>query len=267
MASLIYIALKAGATFEQVGAAIGVIFGHLYANAMNFLIVPLQRSFAMFANFLGNVFNDPVAAVQILFLDMALNILGKIQAVAHGIEDLINKIPGLNVNLTSGIDNLYNWVKGASQNVKDASGWQEYVKAWDYVDYSEAWGAGAALGGKIGAALEDFNLEEFLGGLGGSFPGGGGGELLERVAGIGDSVKGIEKSVSMSEEDIKSLVDVAERRYVNNVNLTAQTPVITINGANTGNTAADRKSLADAIQRILMEQMAAGSVRSTARAW
>lgn len=35
----------------------------------------------------------------------------------------------------------------------------------------------------------------------------------------------------MSDEDIKSLVDVAERRYVNNVNLTAQTPVITVNGA------------------------------------
>ena len=44
-------------------------------------------------------------------------------------------------------------------------------------------------------------------------------------------MKGIEKSVNMSEEDIKALVDVAERRYVNNINLTAQTPVITINGA------------------------------------
>ena len=80
-------------------------------------------------------------------------------------------------------------------------------------------------------------------------------------------MKGIEKAVNMSEEDLKSLVDVAERRYVNQVNLTAQTPVITINGANTGRTAADRQNLADAIRDILVEQVAAGAVRSTAGAY
>ncbi len=53
-------------------------------------------------------------------------------------------------------------------------------------------------------------------------------------------------------------MDVAERRYVNNVNLTAQTPVITINGANTGRTAADRQNLANAIRDILIEQVSAG---------
>ena len=90
-------------------------------------------------------------------------------------------------------------------------------------------------------------------------------ELSGQLGGIGKSVKGIEKSVKMSDEDIKSLVDVAERRYVNNVNLTAQTPVITVNGANTGRTAADRQSLANAIRDILIEQTASGSTRSTAR--
>ena len=89
----------------------------------------------------------------------------------------------------------------------------------------------------------------------------------DQVAGISDSVKGIEKSVNMSEEDIKSLVDVAERRYVNQVNLTSQTPVITVNGANTGNTAADRQAIADAIRDVLIEQVASGSARTTARAF
>lgn len=62
-------------------------------------------------------------------------------------------------------------------------------------------------------------------------------------------------------------MDVAERRYVNNINLTAQTPVITINGANTGRTAADRQNLANTMRDILAEQWAAGSVRSTAQAF
>jgi hypothetical protein len=90
-------------------------------------------------------------------------------------------------------------------------------------------------------------------------------ELSGQLGGIGKSVKGIEKSVKMSDEDIKSLVDVAERRYVNNVNLTALTSMITVNGANTGRTAADRQSLANAIRDILIEQTASGSTRSTAR--
>ena len=71
----------------------------------------------------------------------------------------------------------------------------------------------------------------------------------------------------MSEEDIKSLVDVAERRYVNNINLTTQSPVITVQGQNTGNTAEDRQNLANTLRDILLEQTASGSVRTTAQAF
>ena len=88
----------------------------------------------------------------------------------------------------------------------------------------------------------------------------------DQLSGINSSVKGIEKSVNMSDEDLKALVDVAERRYVNQVNLISQTPVITVNGANTGRTAQDRRDLADAIEQILREEWASGSVRSTAYA-
>lgn len=84
---------------------------------------------------------------------------------------------------------------------------------------------------------------------------------LDDIAG---SVSSIEKAVDMSQEDLKMLVDESERRYVNRINLTSQTPVITVNGANTGRTAADRQSLANAIRDILIEQTAAGSVISTA---
>lgn len=80
-----------------------------------------------------------------------------------------------------------------------------------------------------------------------------------------DSASKIEKAVNMTQEDIKSLVDVAERKYVNNINLTSQTPIINVNGANTGRTAADRQLLADAIRDILIEQTSAGSIRSTAQ--
>jgi len=106
-----------------------------------------------------------------------------------------------------------------------------------------------------------------LGGIGGSGGlGGAVGDIGGSVGGsLGSDVSDIKKEVAMSEEDLKSLVDMAERQYVNNINLTAQTPVITVNGQNTGNNAEDRKALANALRDILLEQSASASIRSTAR--
>ncbi len=240
-------------------SATGIITGTLATLAafvFNSVLVPIQRGFASFANFLGNVFDNPVASVKLLFYDMALTVLGFIQNVAQGLENLINKIPGVEVNLTSGIDILYNKIAQGAQTIRSESGWKEYIKAWDYKDLADAfsggynWGSNLFSGSSQTSALDYTNTPTY-----------------SQVSGIADSVKGIEKSVNMSEEDIKALVDVAERRYVNNINLTAQTPVITINGANTGRTAADRQNLANAIRDILIEQVSSGSARTTARAF
>ena len=89
-------------------------------------------------------------------------------------------------------------------------------------------------------------------------------EMAGTLGDIGKDVKGIKKSVDLSNEDVKMLVDVAARRYVNQVNLTSQTPVITINGQNTGNTKEDREALADAIALVLAEQIAAGAASTIA---
>lgn len=268
VAALIYMALKAGVTFEEIGGVIGGVFGTLYAFIMNQVIVPAQNTFAAFVNFLGNVFNDPVAAIKILFLDMALTVLEYIKKVAHGIEDLINKIPGVSVDLTSGIDNLYDKVTDAKNKIKDESDWKEYVTPWDYVDYSEAWDAGSKMGEKFGAALDNFDLKKMLGFGDGYASEEGNGEYPgyddnDTVEGIGSDVGKIAKAVNAGEEDLKYLIDMAEQRYVNNINLTSQTPVINITGQNTGNTAEDRRNLANTIRDILVEQVAAGSTRNT----
>jgi hypothetical protein len=66
----------------------------------------------------------------------------------------------------------------------------------------------------------------------------------------------------MSQEDIKHLADIAERRYVNHINLTTKSPVITVNGQNTGRMQDDANQLARMIANVLMEQTSAGSTRS-----
>lgn len=261
---IIYMALQMGATWEQVGGVIGGVLGYIYAVAVN-TVVPIWNMFAALANFVGNVFHDPVAAVKVLFLDLASNVLGHMSTVAHAIEDLINKIPGLHVNLTSGLDSLLGYVQDKSAAVKNASEWKEYVGTLDYVDYSNSISSGYSKGTSIAAsaqtALED--VSSMFSGI----PSSTYGEISSQLDDISSNVGSINKSVSMSEEDLESLVDVAERRYVNNINLTSQTPVINITGQNTGNTAADRQGLANAIRDILVSQAASGSIRSTAHAF
>lgn len=242
-----------GASVSATGIITGTL-ATLAAFVFNSVLVPIQNGFAAFANFLGNLFNDPVAAVKILFYDMALTVLGYVQNIAQGLENLINKIPGVEMDLTSGVDALYNSLSVGAQKVKDESGWKEYIKAWDYKDLAGAFSSGYNWGSNLFSSSSQTSALNYT-----NTP------TYSQVSGIADSVKGIEKSVSMSEEDIKALVDVAERRYVNNVNLTAQTPVITINGQNTGNTPADRQALADTIRDILIEQVSSGSTRTTAR--
>lgn len=89
-------------------------------------------------------------------------------------------------------------------------------------------------------------------------------DFANTLGGISDSVASIDKSVSMSEEDIRSLVDQAERRYVANVNLTSKSPVINVYGQNTGNTESDRRMIADVLRDVLLEQVSADSVVATA---
>ena len=87
-------------------------------------------------------------------------------------------------------------------------------------------------------------------------------DTLGQIAGDTSAIK---KEVSMSEEDIKSLVDMAERQYVNNINLTSQAPVITVNATNNSGAPLSAKDIANAVCDILIEQSASSSVRTTAR--
>lgn len=255
-----------GASISATGIVAGAFFT-LGAMIWNQFMVPLQNGFAAFANFVGNVFNDPVTAVKVLFYDMALTVLGYIRSVAGGIEDLINAIPGVEISLTSGIDSLYKTLQSNRQAAIDAGSYTEYVKAWEYKDLGDAFAKGYDWGSNLnllGGLSDMFDLSSYTSNVPAYIDLSG---IAGDVSDIAGSASSIQKAVNMSEEDLKSLVDVAERRYVNNINLTAQTPVINITGQNTGNTPADRKNLADTIRDILIEQVAAGSTISTATAY
>lgn len=193
------------------------VFSVLGAFVMNNTIVPMQNGFAMIANFIGNVFNDPVAAIKVLFNDWYLTVLGYIKNLAKGIETLINKIPGINIDITSGLDEFYSRIERIQQNVKDRSGWVEYVKKMDYVDYSYA----ASIGYNFGQGIEDkisnfFNPKipdinpnatpfdtSLLDGI------------YNNTGDIADNTKDTADAIEFSNEELELLRNIAERDAIN----------------------------------------------------
>lgn len=207
----------AGTSISATGIIAGA-FSVLGAFVMNNTIVPMQNGFAMIANFIGNVFNDPVAAIKVLFFDMSLTVIGYIKNLARGIETLINKIPGINIDITSGLDEFYSRIERIQQNVKDKSGWVEYVKKMDYVDYSYA----ASIGYNFGQGIEDkvsglFNFES-------KDPMGAGDNnpfantidgIYNNTGDIADNTKDTVDAIEFSNEELELMRNIAERDAIN----------------------------------------------------
>ena len=239
-------------------SATGIItgaMGGLFAFVGNGFIL-LWNTIGYGATFLENVFVHPVEVVKLLFLGLAESVLGYMGEMAQGIQDTINKIPGVEVDLTSGINSRLADVQSRSQSIMQNTQWKEY----DPIEYMSISGM-ASKGYQWGANL--------FGGNQAAAPGVDWAQLAEdanaNLSSIAGDVSGIQKTTSLADEDLRSLVDMAERRYVNNINLSTQAPVIQVQGQNTGNSAADRRALADTIKDLLSEQRASQSLRSTAR--
>lgn len=258
-----------GSSLSATGIITGAIMvalafvGNLFITTINTImdvVAVFYNVFAAIANFLANVFVDPLGAAARLFFDFADIVLSVLQTLASAIDTIFGS--NLGDAVQGWRDSLGGWVDdtfGKGIEVVPKIGSQDYHL--DRFEYGKAWDAGYQWGDNL----------DLFGGLGDMFgaeyDAKAYDELLGDTGNISDDVSSINKSVNMADEDLKNLVDMAERRYVNNINLQANTPVVTINGANTGNTEEDRRKLGDTIRDIILEQAAAGSYRSTARAY
>lgn len=238
-----------GSSISATGIITGA-FATVGAFVFNGVLVPLQNGFAAFVNFLANAFNNPLAAIKIAFYDMAITVMQYLQNIAQGLEGLLNKIPGVTVDLTSGVNATVTKLQRDRKYEKWASGYTEVVKPWKNIDLGKAYKAGRDWGANL-------NLSNIMGG--GSTETPQGGDEKNLLTNIDKNTGKIAKTVDLSDEQIKMLVDVTERKYVNNVNLTSQTPMITVQGQNTGSTEKDARNLADTLRDVLVDLMNAGS--------
>ena len=188
------------------------------------------------------------------FGDAVANLIGNIiswfLSLGKVVTKIIDAIFGTDwtAGLTSLQDSVRAWGKNENAITADLSAPEiEYRMA-----YGDAWDAGYNWGANLFSGSDSVS----------SFP-----DIPDYspdLSSIASDTSDIKKAVSLSEEDLAMLADMAERRYVNNINLTSQSPVITIQGANTGDTEADRRGLADAIKRILLEQAASATTNAYA---
>lgn len=214
----------AGTSVSATGIIAGV-FAVLGAHIANTFIVPTWNGFASLANFFGNVFNDPVAAVKVLFYDMCLTVIGYIQNLASAIETLLNKIPGVTVDITSGLDGFYSQLESAQQAVKDGSGWVEYVQKMDFIDYGDAARAGYSFGKGIDESIAGFDPSSLFEsnipdprayadlsnyGAGAGLDGIGSG--VDDIAG---NTGAMADAMDITSEELKYLRDIAEQEAIN----------------------------------------------------
>ena len=241
-----------GVTGGEVLTFLGQAFGTIGAVAYNAFAI-IYNAVASVADFVANVFTEPVASVMKLFADLADTVLSVLSTIGGAIDALFGS------NLQGAVEG---WRSKLAANVDKQFG--DKLNTHDRLELLNVADTAAKAG-------------DFLGGLGDiSFGGGtsGGGGISGLLEGINantgataGSAGAIEKSLGLAEEDLKSLVDVAEQRYVNRINLTSQTPVINLYGANTGDTQADARRMANMIRDVLLEQKSAGSSRSTSFAY
>ena len=243
----------AGTSISATGL-IGAAFGVLYAIIYNTFLYPFQVGFALVANFIGNVFNNPVGAVKVLFLDMANTCISYILNMAKAIENIINKIPGVTVDITSGLDNLKAGIEKKTSKIKDETGWKEYIKQPELMDITKS----AAKGYKIGSGIESGIsglLESFSPDLPGYKPD------FSQFATSGNpaTIKGTGKGGAVkveNEEDINWLRKLAERDFVARIASNTLAPNIKVEFSGPITKEADTDGVAAHIGNILKDQIA-----------
>lgn len=269
---LMMICNQTGITFAQVFGFIGALFFGLFAVAYN-VVASVWNLFVSLAEFLGNLFVDPVSNIINLFVNMANSVLGIIKSLAGALDAVFG------TNLAGAVGGLMSGLKGVGDAVKS-----DKYKSFDefrmeYKDVSSMADLGAKLGSSFGSGIDNFggfsdlninpdaggviDYSKYMtsmpsaGGLGGAGGGGGGKGLgsAGNPATVKGSGTGGTLNVSLSDEDIDYLRQLAERDYVARIAQNTLAPNIKVEFTGPINQTADVDKVANRLTQILRDEI------------
>lgn len=196
-----------GVTFEEIFSFVGGLLGTFYAAGYN-VVSHLWNIFVSFAEFIANVFQDPLGAAVNLFVNMATSALSVIESLAKAIDDVFG------TSLAGAVSGYSARVQALGDSFKKDS----YIsledmrmETKDIVDTALVW---SDKGADVGSFLDDWDFESILpaGGGNGGFDynqfGTASNPATVKGTGAGGAVK-VE-----NEEDIEWMRTLAERDYV-----------------------------------------------------
>ncbi len=247
------VAQQFGFGMQEVGSLVGSALGFIYAVGYN-IFASLWNVIATFAEFFANVWNDPLGATAHLFFDVFDIILGIVETTAGAIDallgtDMAGAVSGFRSKMAGWVDDTFG--ENAIQ-----------IKRMSNLDVAATTEQFGNYGANLGAKLDniDFSLEsltENLGGLNGfdasSIPTAGNLGDIGKVGKVGK----IEDDVKLSDEDVKLYRDLAERRYMNQIELKTLAPNINVSIPESAAKNLTAQDIADKLKVLLVEQMSA----------
>lgn len=236
-----------GVGMQEVGGWVGQVFGMIYAVGYN-VFATLWNVIASFADFFANVFNDPVAAIAHLFSDALDAILSMVETVAGAIDALTGShlqgaVSGFRGKMSSWVDSTFG--ENAIQIKRMAN--------LDIGTTAAEWGN---YGANLGAKLDNLSLN--IGDLAGSFGDLQLGDGIGKgdIANVGKVGKvGKVDDIKLSDEDLKIYRDLAERRYMNRIELKTLAPQINVTVPESAGGNLTAGDVTDYIQKMLIEEI------------
>lgn len=225
-----------GTTISATGVILGVltaavsVIWNLFLTLLNLVIqsclVPLTTAWDTFANFFGNIFNDPIATIIRMFEGLANTVLGILQSIANGIDAIFGS------NLAGAVQGWMDGVSGKADELVEKYGNGTYEEksnlteqlqgllndaqanfSWNTVDaYKTGYGWGESVDNTVGGFFgggtgsEDaFGLDALKESIGATPA------IQDIAANTGDTADALD----ITNEDLKYLRDIAEQEAVN----------------------------------------------------
>lgn len=211
-----------GSTISATGVIVGALLAaasviwNLFLTLVSLIIqnaiLPLTMAWDTFANFFGNIFNDPVATIIRTFENLANAVLGILQTIANGIDAIFGS------NLSGVVQGWMNQVSGKADELVNKYGNGTYEEKSNVTglvqdtlndlqtkfswDTSDAYNTGYEWG-----ANKEGSISEMFSGIGE--------EIVPYEEQTATNTGETADALEITSEDLKYMKDIAERDVIN----------------------------------------------------